>query len=66
MGAILPSNVTPMIRLFDSLHDIRTERLNLPEFHFDVEFPDELVDRIGLSELKSILEKSETLEEVNV
>lgn len=60
----LPLLAMEMISRFDGLTNNPTERLNLPEFHFDVYFPDELVDRIGLSELKSILEKSETLEEV--
>lgn len=60
----LPLLAMEMILRFDLLKDRPTERLNLPEFSFDVDFPDELVDRIGLSELKSILEKSETLEEV--
>lgn len=60
--SLLPANVTRMIFLFDKASP--KERLKLPEFSFEVDFPDELVERIGIQEVKQILEKSETLEEV--
>lgn len=60
LRSILPLEVSEMISLFDTT--IPSHRLNLPEFHFFVDFPDELVNEIGLSEVKEILSKSETLE----
>lgn len=41
-----------------------TERLVLPEFSFEVDFPDILINRIGINQIKEILKNSETLQEV--
>lgn len=58
--SILPIEATIMIRRFDGASPI--ERLSLPEFSFEVDFPDALVEKIGIEEVKEILRKSETLE----
>lgn len=58
----LPIEAKKMIQLFDSTSPMK--RLSLPEFSFEVDFPDVLVEKIGIEEVKAILEKSETLEAV--
>lgn len=58
----LPTFVRNMIHAFDYLAFRPVERLYLPEFSFEVDFPNELVHKIGIEEVKGILSKSETLE----
>lgn len=58
----LPEQAKQMIQIFDSTSPMK--RLDLPEFSFEVDFPDALVEKIGIEEVKAILEKSETLEAV--
>lgn len=57
----LPLNATRFIRAFDSLEETPELRLSLPEFSFEIDVPDEVIERIGINEAKAILEKSETL-----
>ena len=52
------------IRKFDDLVDTPIERLNLPEQSFEIEVPDEVIERIGLTEVERILSESKTLERV--
>jgi len=58
----MPDFVNGIVSAFDALRDKPEERLLLPEFSFEVDFPDELIENIGLDEVKAIMEKSETLE----
>jgi len=58
----MPNFVNRMVSIFDALCDEPEERIMLPEFSFEVDFPDELIEEIGLDEVKAILAKSETLE----
>lgn len=48
------------IKLFDNT--IPGNRIHLPEYSFEIEVPEEIIDSIGIDEAKRILEKSETLE----
>jgi hypothetical protein len=57
----LPKIASDFIDEFDSLIDEPEKRLNLPEFSFEIDVPDEVIERIGINEAKAILEKSETL-----
>lgn len=57
----LPEIAENMIRKFDSLKDTPEKRLDLPEFSFEVDFPDAMVEQIGIEQVHAILEKSETL-----
>lgn len=66
-GVCVPKNSTEhnqgnMITKFDETSP--SDRPNLPEFSFEVDFPDSMVEQIGIEELTAILEKSETLEKV--
>lgn len=60
----LPDDAKALVTEFDRLGDngFYSFRLELPEFSFEVDFPDELVEKIGINEVKAILEKSKTLE----
>ena len=67
-GTSFPSTDSPLpdvawnfIQLFDSLESTPEKRLKLPEISFEVDFPDELVEKIGIDEVKNILSKSDTL-----
>lgn len=57
----VPSFVSEFIEQFDSLKDTPESRLLLPEFSFEIDVPDEVIERIGIEEAKAILERSETL-----
>ncbi len=58
----LPVEAQKFIRAFDSLSKNPSARLDLPEFSFDIEVPEEVVNSIGLSEVEKILKESKTLE----
>lgn len=61
----LPAEVQRRVADFDSLGDTNPERrLSLGEFSFVVDFPDELVDKIGINEVQRILSTSDTLKPV--
>lgn len=58
----LPKEAIKMIAKFDQTAP--KNRPSLPEFSFEVDFPNALVKQIGIEEVKEILERSETLEAV--
>jgi len=60
----LPTGAGEFIRKFDSLSYAPGLRLYLPVFSFEIEFPDKLIERIGIGEIKNILSNSETISEV--
>lgn len=63
----LPAEVQRRIIDFDLLGEINPgKRLSLGEFSFVVDFPDELVDKIGINEVQRILSTSETLKPAEV
>lgn len=55
----LPQVARHLIVIFDNSYPM--QRLQLPEFSFEVEFPDSMVEQIGINEVEKILETSETL-----
>lgn len=57
----LPNEALSFIRDFDMLVNVPEKRLNFPEFSFEIDVPDEVIERIGIEEAKAILERSETL-----
>lgn len=58
--------VGEFIYRFDRLRHCPEDRLKLPEFEFTVEVPDSIIDSIGIKEIHEIIERSETLELVEV
>jgi len=58
----LPNEADRFINKFDKLKHDHLERLNLPEFSFEVDLPPSVVEMIGIEEAKEILKRSETLE----
>lgn len=57
----LPREAQDFINEFDCLFRTPHERLNLPELSFDIDVPNEVIERIGLDEVHRILKESETL-----
>lgn len=41
-------------------------RANMPEFEFEIDIPEEVINYIGINQVKEILSKSQTLEYVEV
>lgn len=62
----MPLEAMSMVNAFDKLgvDCLFQDRLKLPEMSFEVDFPDEMVEQIGIDELNTILSKSQTLEAV--
>lgn len=58
----LPNEATEFIWDFDDLRNSPYKRLDLPEFSFEIEVPDSVIDKIGISDLEGVIERSETLE----
>lgn len=58
----LPIEASRFVSKFDSLAVNKEQRLNLPEFSFEVEVPEPVLQRIGISEAYRILSESKTLE----
>lgn len=56
----LPPSATKFIRLFDSLP--KPLRVLLPEFSFEINVPQEVIEKIGINEVYKILSESKTLE----
>lgn len=56
----LPTAASTFIYRFD--HSTPAERLLLPEFSFEIEVPQQLIDSIGIGEVYRILSESKTLE----
>lgn len=61
----LPLEATNFIKRFDSLVSKPQKRLNLPEFSFEIDVPEEVINSIGIEEATEIISKSETLEIVS-
>lgn len=57
----LPRIATDFIIDFDSLSRDPEQRLLLPEFSFEIDVPDEVINQIGLKEVEKILSESKTL-----
>ncbi|HZI23615.1 MAG TPA: hypothetical protein VFD46_00975 [Chryseolinea sp.] len=59
----LPHRAIQFIRKFDSLISSPEQRLDLPEFSFEIDVPDSYIERtIGIAEAHDILRNSKTLE----
>lgn len=56
-----PKIATRFINAFDALIHSPEKRLDLPEFSFEIDIPEQVIERIGIQEAKAILQKSETL-----
>lgn len=73
--SLLPQAATDFIREFDSyarVEDINEDllvkaekRLLLPEFSFEIDVPEEVIQQIGISQVFKVLSESPTLEHVN-
>lgn len=61
----LPVVAVDFIKSFDSLGDTPEERLNLPEFSFEIEVPHSVIEKIGIGEAYRVLSESKTLELVH-
>lgn len=59
----VPKHVQEFIKLFDSTEPVG--RPHLPEFSFEVDLPNEVIDRITIPEAYRILSESKTLELVH-
>lgn len=58
----LESHIWNYILAFDQTKP--KDRPNLPEFSFEVEFPDSMVEQIGIGQVYKILSESKTLQHV--
>lgn len=56
----IPQEASAMINKFDNLYMTPEERLNLPEMEFEIDVPNEVIERIDISDIH----KSQTLEVV--
>lgn len=59
-----PEIAKSMIALFDDTEP--EDRPSLPPFSFEVDFPDELIEEIGIGQVYKILSESKTLELVSI
>lgn len=60
----LPETASDFIEKFDQYQGAPEKRLLLPEFSFEIEVPDSVIEKIGINEAIEILSKSETMEVV--
>lgn len=60
LGAMLPKIAMGMIVQFDTSSPER--RLTLPEFEFEIDVPDEVVDSINIEDVKILLQNHPNLE----
>jgi hypothetical protein len=58
----LPERATNFINLFDSMKSNWIDRPYLPEFEFEVELTEEVLQLININEVKEVLKESKTLE----
>ncbi len=56
----LPEKAIKFISVFDNSSS--EERVNLPEFEFEVELPESYINSINIDEVKELLKDSKTLE----
>ena len=61
-GINLPGKAKKGIRVFDSLEKTPEKRLDLPEYEFEIDIPDEVIDQLDISDIKEFLKDSKTLE----
>jgi hypothetical protein len=54
--------VTKFIEYFDSLVETPEKRLEIKEQSFEIDIPDSVIEKIGLSEVEMILSESKTLQ----
>jgi len=59
----LPWEATQFIHAFDELSP--EERINMQPISFEIDVPNELIEKIGIGEVYKILSESKTLEHVN-
>jgi len=57
----IPEEATNFIREFDKRGELPLSRLQMPEVFFEIDVPANIIDEIGINEIKEILSKSETL-----
>jgi hypothetical protein len=62
----LPNEATHFILKFDNLRDTPRKRLELPEFSFQIDVPEEYLEDITISEIKEILKNSKSLELIDI
>lgn len=60
----LPRNVSKFIVRFDKAS--AEERILMKEFSFEIDVPEKLINQIGINQVKEILEKSSTLQLVEL
>lgn len=58
----LPEEAVDFVQEFDEAYHTPSDRLELPELEFEIDIPDELVERINIDELKPLLINHPTLE----
>lgn len=56
----LPSNAYSFIRTFDEASP--AQRINMKPISFEIEIPDEVIDKINIDELKPLLQNHPTLQ----
>lgn len=56
----LPYEACGFIAKFDS--STPDKRIQMPEFSFEIDVPDEIINQIGISEVHKILQESKTME----
>jgi len=61
-GCSLPESARVFIEKFDYLFNNPEKRLKLPEFSFEIEIPNAVIEQMNLSEVYKILSESETME----
>lgn len=58
----LPSAAVSFIKQFDHMRSNPDQRLTLPEFDFEIDIPEAIINEIGIGEAYRILSESKTLE----
>jgi hypothetical protein len=61
-NSLLPTEARAFIEVFDDLVEIPENRLNLEEFSFEINVPEEVIDSIGLEQVHAILENHTTMQ----
>ncbi len=62
----LPLEATRFINAFDGWWHQPDVRLTLPEFSFEIDVPNEIINSIGIGQVYKILSESKTLEHVSI
>jgi hypothetical protein len=61
----LPIEAGTFILIFDELSCSPKDRMEMPEIQFEIDVPNSVIERIGLSQIYKVLSESKTLEHVN-